>query len=211
MTAMLNNDIRPQIVRAVISHAYRPRLEVMNARATELLQMLVIREVGQSNFNMMTALHAACPDAINRISSGHVTINGQQHYIGGWESGYQSAYFVGLIPCSAEYVLSHNRRAPHPTFEQIDPDASSDLAKMVERYSNDRIALTDEGKKRKAEVTAILNSCRTFDQLAVAWPDVMPIADGFRPTPKAKPQALALVPKDLSLSLGLPPEERIAA
>jgi hypothetical protein len=212
VTDLLNKDIRPQIVSAVIRHAFKPRLEVLNLTAAELLRHLVVREVGHDTYEAMNRIYERFPNAINRINNGTVNILGQRHFIGGWTSrGYHGQRFVGIIECEAEYVLYHAHSAQYAQFDQIDPEASEDLAKMVERYSADRERVTEEAKARKAEITAIIDACRTFDQLASAWPDVMPIANQFRPTAKAKLQLPALVNKNLSLALNLPPEERMAA
>ena len=206
--AHLNNDIRPQIVSAVIRHAYKRRLEVMNHTASELLKHLVMREVGHSHYAMMQTIYDRFPRAINRVNKGTVTIMGQKHFVGGWDSrsAYGAGRFVGSIELPAEYILYHNTHAAIAIFEALDPNASEDLCKMVERYSRDREAITAEAKLRKEEVKAILDSCRTFEQLAIAWPDVMPIANEFRPTTKAK-TALAIVSSNLSQALNLPPEE----
>lgn len=205
--AHLNNDIRPQIVSAVIRHAYKRRLEVLNHTASELLKHLVMREVGHAHYAMMQTIYDRFPRAINRVRGGTVNIMGQRHFVGGWEfRGHHHGAFLGTIESPAEYVLYHNTHASIADFGSLDPEANEDLAKTIERYSRSREEVTEEAKLRKEEVKAILDSCRTFEQLAIAWPDVMPIANEFRPATKAK-TALAIVSSNLSQALNLPPEE----
>jgi len=173
----LNNYERDGILRNAIEGSFADRKKSLAERSDALVREILVTKFGEKTMKVVYALPEAWIPSRCHL---YPTVSGWHYTLHALKST--------RIPCETTHAL----------------DKWPELCAKVEAFVSDNEAYEQDRQKARNVLDALLDSCKTYKQLADIWPDGHEYYKN-RVAPPPPPQALIKI-DDLNKLLGLPKE-----
>ena len=206
----INNDMRGNIVAAVLKHGFSERLTDFMAVEAPLAARLyehIYPADTRAAIALLTERHEGSTFWRHSLP---VNVGGAKIIVGRSDLRGDGEQMAHLIPSEIEkpgFRVPYSDRGT--TAALFNFEAGDTFGKEIMDYALLREAINDEIKVKRAEIAGILSEIRSDRQLRERWPAVMPIAAQFIKA-EEKPQLPAVPIEGLNNFLGLPPQQEAA-
>jgi hypothetical protein len=191
--------MRAGIRRAIIVHAFKDRIELLDAEAIAIRRAVIERLFDKKTRDALGVVQAAIPDL---FGNGFVSVNAGGPCI--------DIQLVSTFDGSGRSFPAEEAALPAKNWDKryrLDLEGEDDLAKRAVAYGEATQALEKQRYTMSQTVWDTLKKFKTVAQLKSQWPEAMPLAqpiiDAHAPAPKAQLPAVQF--SALNAQLGLPP------